>query len=189
MTFGENQKGKTYAFTTFSPFVSTLQGLGKLLIFLAAHEEEIQKTVRSRNFLHYGAFMRVSPRALRRAGIPTRGRLRHGGMLFMSAFNGDPEVYFRGFSEHLRTHMNDLWNGTAAWKDAFPYQNLRKYILRHNRSVTAHVNTYPSYAAGVRRALEMREVVDRLMASAASETNQAFEETFKRTVLKIWGNA
>ena len=150
--------------------------------------EAFQKDVRALKFLHYAHFTRVSACALRRAGLKTKGRLRHGGFLFNSAYNGDAEAYFRGFSEQLTEHMNDLWDTSVGWVDATPYQNLATFIRRYQRPVDAHVNAYPNRASAVRTALEIRTEVDRLAAVALSSDDATFEREYQATAMKLWGN-
>jgi hypothetical protein len=189
MSFGENQKGKTFAFATFSPFSSTFQQLKEILVLLKAHAPELQAAVKERKFLHYANFSRITPKQLRRLGLPTDGTLRFGAFIFNSAYNGDAEVYFRGFSENLTQPMDALWRGNIGWVSAFPYPNLRKFIRRYQRQVTCHVNAYPSFATEVRTAMEVRNEVDRLMADAVTMDDAQFEKAFGEATMKLWGNA
>jgi hypothetical protein len=189
MRFGENQKGKTFAFMTFSPFKSILEQLKEIPVLLRAHAPDIQRAVRDQKFLHYAQFSCVSRAQLRRAGIPTCGRLAFGGFVFTSAYNGDAEVYFRGFSESLSSPMNALWGGSIGWQNAHPYPKLRKFIRRYQRHVTGHVNSYPSYATEVRTALEIRNEVDRLKEAAVAMSDANFAREFEASVMKLWGNA
>lgn len=187
MRFGENQKGRTFAFTTFTPFKSFTDRVYEIAVLIGAHAGWIQEKVRELKFLHYAHFTRVTPRALERAGIPATGNLRNGGFLFSSAYNGDAEVYFRGFSEDLTQQMNDLWSGTVGWVDAAPYKNLERYILRFHRNVDVHVNSYPSFTSAVRRALEVRNEVDKLYEAALAMSDDEFEREYHDTVTHIWG--
>jgi hypothetical protein len=189
MGFGENQKGNTFAFVTFSPFKSLLGLFSEIFVLRLAHKKQIQTDVRRLEFLHYAHFTRVTPFALFRSGFPFTWRLLRGGFLFNSAYNGDAEVYFRGFSTDLREHMNDLWQSSVDWVDAKPYKHLEKFIQRYQRTVTAHVNAYPSYVNAIRAALEVREEVDRLMDAAETMTDAEFDKVYEDTVMKLWGNA
>jgi hypothetical protein len=188
MSFEENEKGKTFAFTTFSPFKSWLDSISEPVVLFAARTPDIQKAVRALKFLHYAHFIRVPPGALKKAGIETKGRLRWGGFLFNSAYNGDAEVYFRGFSEKLTEHMDDLWNTSVDWISASPYPNLAKFIKRYQRRVDTHVNAYPSAASPVRTALQIRTEVDRLVALALSTDAATFDRKYRSAAMKIWGN-
>ena len=198
MSFDENEKDETFAFTTFSPFKSWWDSLSEILVLFAARTPDIQKNVRALKFLHYAHFTRVSARALRRAGLRTsrcgtpggvKGRLCNGGFLFNSAYNGDAEAYFRGFSEQLTEHMDDLWGTSVGWVSASPYRNLATFIRRYQRPVDTHVNAYPARASSVRTALEIRTEVDRLARVALSGDNATFEREYQATAMRIWGNA
>lgn len=188
MTARENVKAETAAFATFSPFKSHLHRHWERVVFalspLAAAE------VRKRKFLHYAYFASVGPRRLERAGVP-KGTLRHGALLFLSAFNGDAEAYFRGFSEKLSPQMNDLWSGTVGWKDAKVYENLDAFIARYRRRVAFYSCRYPDRSSRVRGALRLRAGVDELLAVGRSSTSSdlTFRRAYEAVAQRLWGNA
>ena len=146
------------------------------------------KAVREREFLHYAYFVNVAASDLRRIGIETKGSLEHGGLLFISAYNGDPEIYFRGFSDKLHYNMNKLWEGCRDWKDAKRYKDLDAFIRSYRRPVDAFFNGYAESAKGIRRALRMRVHLDELIAAARSQSDAEFKRSFDRFVQVIWGN-
>jgi hypothetical protein len=184
----ENVKAETAAFATFSPFKSHLHRHWERVVFalspLAAAE------VRKRKFLHYAYFIGLSPRRLRRAGVP-KAELRHGALLFLSAFNGDAEAYFRGFSEKLSLQMNDLWGGNLDWKDASRYENLDAFIARYRRPVALYSCRYRDRSTRVRGALRLRAGVDQLLALARSPggDESSFRQAYERLAQTVWGNA
>jgi hypothetical protein len=182
----DNVKGETAAFATFSPFKKWWGRFWEVVVFNGA--PSANKAVREREFLHYAFFANVSPRALRRAGIPTNGSLKHGALLFMSAYNGDPEIYFRGFSDKLYDKMNRLWESCEDWKDAQKYRDLDTFIRSYRRPVNTHFNRYGEGAKGIRRALSMRIGLDELIAIASETDERQFAEKFKEFTQKIWGN-
>jgi hypothetical protein len=182
----DNVKGETAAFATFSPFKKWWGRFWELVVFNGA--PSANKAVREREFLHYAFFASVSPKELRRAGIPTNGPLKHGALLFMSAYNGDPEIYFRGFSDKLYYNMNKLWESCEDWKDAKKYKDLDAFIRSYRRPVSTHFNRYGESARGIRRALRMRIELDELIAMASESNEGEFAEKFKEFTQKIWGN-
>ena len=187
MSIEDNVKGETAAFATFSPFKKWWGRFWEVAVFNGA--PSANKAVREREFLHYAFFANVSPKALRRAGISATGSLRNGALLFVSAYNGDPEIYFRGFRDKLNYNMNKLWEGCEDWKDAKKYKDLDAFIRSYRRPVDMFFNSYGESAKGIRRALRMRMHLDELIAAAHSQTNSAeFAKTFERFVQLIWGN-
>jgi hypothetical protein len=185
----ENLKAATAAFATFSPFRSWLSRQKERLVFAAAPGTEVE--VRKREFLHYAYFVSLSPRRLKRLGIPRQKPLANGGLLFLSAFNGDAESYFRGFSEKLYAQMNDLWGTSLGWRDAKHYENLDQFIRSYRRRVTFHWTSYPDSSKRVRAALRLRGRLDRLLAAAHSPglDDRSFAEAYEHTVQAVWGNA
>jgi hypothetical protein len=180
-------KGRTAAFATFSPFRSFKRRLDELVVFSFAPTNN--KAVREREFLHYAYFSNVTPRALARAGIAPTGALKHGALLFISAYNGDPEVYFRGFSDDLNDKMDRLWEGCVDWETAKKYRNLDRFIRTYRRDIDMFFDGYGDRAVGVRRSLKFRTGLDRLLRAARSaESGAAFAEAYAYFVQLIWGN-
>lgn len=186
MGIEDNVKGDTAAFATFSPFKKWWGRFWEVVVFKGA--PSANKAVREREFLHYAFFANVAPSALRRIGVSTEESLEHGGLLFVSAYNGDPEIYFRGFSDKLYYNMNKLWEGCDDWKDAKTYKDLDAFIRCYQRPVDTFFNSYGESAKGVRRALRMRVQLDELIAAAHSQSATEFKESFDRFVQVIWGN-
>jgi hypothetical protein len=182
----DNVKGETAAFATFSPFKSRWGRFWELVVFKGA--PSANKAVREREFLHHAFFANVSPKALERAGIPVTGTLKHGALLFFSAYNGDAEIYFRGFSDKLYDKMNELWKNCRDWKDARKYKDLDAFIRTYRRPADAFFNAYGESARGIRRALRMRTELDELVAKAHVQTDAEFEKSFRDFAQKIWGN-
>jgi hypothetical protein len=189
MTARENVKAATAAFATFSPFRSWLARQKERLVFALAPAAEVE--VRKREFLHYAYFVSLSPRRLKRLGIPKRKPLSNGGLLFLSAFNGDAESYFRGFSDTLSPQMNDLWGTSVGWRDAKEYANLERFIRSYRRRVTFYTTAYPDSSTRVRAALRFRSRLDRLLAAAHSRKidDRGFAESYEHAVQTVWGNA
>ncbi len=187
MAVADKLKGKTSAFATFSPFRSFFHRLNELFVFTFA--PTANKAVREREFLHYAYFTRVTPRALARAGIAPNASLEHGALLFISAYNGDAEIYFRGFSDELHDKMDRLWEGCEDWKPAKDYRNLDRFIRSYRRDIDTFFEGYGDTATGVRRALRFRGTLDRLIAAACSDENsKAFADAYGYFVQRLWGN-
>jgi len=182
----DNVKAETAAFATFSPFKKWWGRLWELVVFKGA--PSANEAVREREFLHYAFFANVSPRALKRANLPVTGSLENGALLFISAYNGDPEIYFRGFSDKLYYNMNKLWEGCEDWKDAKKYKDLDAFIRSYHRPADAFFNAYGESAKGIRRALRMRTELDELIAKARVETDAEFAKSFRDFAQLIWGN-
>ena len=187
MGIEDNVKDETAAFATFSPFKRRSGRFWELLVFKGA--PSANKAVREREFLHYAYFVNVAPGALERIGIEAKGELEHGALLFISAYNGDPEIYFRGFSDKLYYNMNKLWEGCRDWKDAKRYKDLDSFIRGYRRPINAFFNGYGESAKGIRRALRLRVHLDELIAAAHARSEGAeFRKAFDRFVQVIWGN-
>jgi hypothetical protein len=182
----DNVKGETAAFATFSPFKKWWGRLWERVVYRGA--PSANKAVREREFLHYAYFANVSPSELARANLPVTGSLKHGALLFISAYNGDPEIYFRGFSDKLYYNMNKLWEGCVDWKDAQNYKDLDAFIRSYHRPAEAFFNAYGESAKGIRRALHLRTELDELIARARVETDVQFAESFREFAQRIWGN-
>jgi hypothetical protein len=183
----DNLKGDTAAFATFSPFKKWWGRFWEQVVFKCA--PSANQAVREREFLHYAFFVNVTPRQLARAGISGARSLRHGALLFISAYNGDPEIYFRGFSDKLYYNMNKLWEGCEDWQDAKNYRNLELFIRSYRRPVNVFFNGYAESAKGIRRALRVRTQLDELIAAAHSPTDgPEFAKKFEHVVQVIWGN-
>jgi hypothetical protein len=188
MAVRENVKAETAAFVTFSPFRSWLGRQKERLVFALAPGAEVE--VRKREFLHYAYFISLSPRRLRRLGIAKKAPLRHGGFLFLSAFNGDAESYFRGFSEKLSAQMNDLWGTSVGFRDFAKYEHLDEFIKTYRRRVNFYTTSYRDSSKRVRAALRLQSRLDRLLSAARSPVldDASFAEAYERTVQAVWGN-
>jgi hypothetical protein len=184
----ENVKGKTAAFMTFSPFKSWISRMAEYGVLLGAVTQE--QAVRGLEFLHYAFFTRVSPGTLRRIGIPTNTTCAHGGLLFLSAFNGDAEAYFQGFSTQVDKPMNAIWGCCTDWEKANPYKYLDKFIRTYRRPVDAHFNTYPSDTTTIRNALDLRRGIDALMVTALDDksSDDDFQSAYHQLAQELWGD-
>ena len=180
----DNVKGATAAFCTFSPFKSGWARRWHWVVQKAAPRATQQ--VRLRRFLHYAYFVALSPRDLARANIPAKAALRPGALLFLSAYNGTAEVYFRGFSEKLPDQMNDLWGGCTDWENAGKYENLDRFITTYRRPVGFHFNAYPDKSVNVRAALKLRLQLDELLAATHGDARE-FSRRYRRAAQSIWG--
>lgn len=181
----ENVKGSTAAFCTFSPFKSRLERWMEWAVFKGA--PGATEAVRERRFLHYAYFVRISPRQLKRAQIAAHERLRAGALLFISAYNGSAELYFRGFSQKLSQPMNRLWEGCTGWKGAEIYENLDRFIQTYRRRSQFHFNAYEETSSNVRGALRLRDELDELIATTYDDPS-AFLAGYRRAAQIAWGN-
>jgi acyl carrier protein phosphodiesterase len=113
----------------------------------------------------------------------------HGGVLFVTAFNGDAEVYFRGFSNNVADAMNAVWSHCQNWTNASPYKELDTFIRRYRRPVTAHFNAYPQRTVSLRAALELRTELDLLVRDASRITPHEFKARYDRILHRRAGSA
>jgi hypothetical protein len=184
----ENIKGPTTAFGTFSPYKSLgLKGLVWSYISLLAAWTQ---TTRARylKFLHTAHFSVVTPCKLKRAGLKGEG-IRRGALLFMSAYNGDADVYFRGFSDNVADVLDTVWGGCVDWRGASPYADLDYHIKRYQRPSLAFFNAYPDTCSRIRHSLVLRRQLDKLYAQALSnDSPDAFKASFDRIAQIHWGN-
>lgn len=182
----ENTKGPTTAFATFSPYKSYRDLVGSFCSLGLAWTKTAG--ARELRFLHTAHFSVIPPWKLRRAGI--RGdATRAGALLFVSAYNGDPEKYFRGFSDNLAKVLDTVWRWCVDWKGAHPYSNLRYHIERYERPSPAFFNAYPDTGSRVRASLVLRRQLDKLYAQAISrDGDAAFKASFDRISQNHWGN-
>lgn len=190
----DNSKGATTAFATFSPYKDRWQLLYSWGSLVGAWTQT--KTARGPEFLHTAQFLRVAPEHLKRIGIEHES-LRAGGLLFLSAYNGDPEVYFRGFSDELFVAMNAVWRACRKWEAAKPFEKLDKFIQTYRRPVDSFFNAYPDTAKRIRSMLVLRRQIDKLtvLANTSSTTpNEAaladarFAVAFERAVHTHFSN-
>ena len=186
MGIEDNKKGETSAFATFSPFRKRWGRFWEAIVFKGA--PSANEAVREREFLHYAFFVNISPSALKRAGIPVSRTLEYGALLFISAYNGDPEIYFRGFSDKLYDKMNRLWESCRDWKNAKEYKDLDAFIRSYRRPANCFFNAYGESAKGIRRALRVRTELDELIARAHAETDEEFAKSYRDFAQAIWGN-
>jgi hypothetical protein len=189
VTAEENVKAETAAFATFSPFKSRLHRYWEWFVLKAA--PRVERQVRAQDFLHYAFFVRLPPKVFRQLGISDDRLLSAGAFLFLSAFNGDAQAYFRGFSEKLSPAMNDLWSTSVGWRDAARYENLDRFIRTYRRYVTFHYTAYQDSSKRVRAALKLRAHIDRLARAAVSPEvdDAAFRRAYDEVVQTVWGNA
>jgi hypothetical protein len=183
----ENTKGPTTAFATFSPYKSYLDLVGSFCSLGLAWTQTAG--ARELRFLHTAHFSVIPPWKLRRAGI--RGRAtRAGALLFISAYNGDPEKYFRGFSDHLASVLDTVWRWCVDWKGAHPYSKLAWHIERYQRPSPAFFNAYADTSPRMRASLVLRRQLDKLYAQALSpDSDAAFQASFNRISQNHWGDA
>lgn len=182
----DNLQGETSAFCTFSHFKSLCAWLrNRVVLFWSP---TAVPAVRSLQFLHYAYFARVSREKLRRAGIPTEGALEHGGLLFISAYNGDEDDYFGIFSAKVPKQMNDLWGGSRDWKGAQPYPTLKKFIQAYRRPSVFYFNAYPDSVKNLRLALQVRLGIDDLLALARTGSPDEFLTAYRKLIQSAWGN-
>lgn len=180
-----NTKGSTTAFATFSPYKTGTDGFWSAVTLLLG--ETHTPGARQPKFLHSAQFCPVSAKQLKRAGI-SGSRLKHGGLLFMSSFNGSAEDYFRGFSEQLFMVMDEVWSWCVDWEGAKILKNLNRFIRRYDRRSGSFFNAYPATSEGVRAALVMRRELDELHALAVSGDDEAFATAFMQLSQRLWGN-
>jgi hypothetical protein len=182
----ENVKASTAAFTTFTPFRSWLSRQLERLPLIGAVTAE--REVRKRKFLHHAYFVRLSPRHFKRVGLPTDGPLKNGALLFLSAFNGDSEAYFRGFSNDLHAPMDQIWKHCVDWETARVFDNLQRFITRYRRRVTMFYNVYEDTSTVVRESLLVREALDETLRLASSGASDAeFQRAYRRLAQVAWG--
>jgi hypothetical protein len=126
---------------------------------------------------------------LKRAGLAS-DRLRHGGFLFITAYNGDPETYFRGFSDQLSAAMDALWGCCVDWKGAAPFPHLDAFIRTFSRRSNFFFSAYPDTSTRIRASLVLRREIDNLRAVAfADVSDDEFKAAFDRVAQLHWGNA
>jgi len=187
----DNTKAQTTAFITFSPFKPWWHRHYSALVLLGARTRTA--AARKPAFLHTARFARVSPKQLARAGL-SGDNLRHGALLFLSSFNGDPESYFRGFSEPLAPVMNQVWTHCVDWQGAQPFVNLIAFIDAYRRRSQSYFNAYPTGSKRIRASLVLRRQLDKLHALAHSadrseEGDRKFAEAFEHASQLLWGNS
>lgn len=182
----ENVKGAATAFCTFTPFKSWTASLWHRVVLEAAPVNT--EKIRALRFLHHMCFAIVTPRALKRAQLPALRGLRWGAMLFISAYNGGAEPYFRGFSNNLADEMHELWRGCVDWKGAHDYDALEKFIESYGRGSNFYFNAYPDSSVNLRTALRLRAELDELIALAHRAPAQ-FLDGYRRAAQVAWGNA
>jgi hypothetical protein len=182
MSIEETTKGYLGAFTHFAPFKSLWAFLWQRNVLFSApqHDDEARKL----GFLQYAHFTRVSRGELKRAGIEG---IKYGGVLFMSAFTGDANVYFREFSDKVPVPMSAVWNGCVGWTNATPYPELEQFIERYRRPAAAFFHGFPLPIGGTRRALELRAGIERLVEIARKDP-AAFEREYAALALSHWGD-
>ena len=185
----DNEKAQTTAFITFSPFKSRWHRHFSALVMLGART----KTAAARKpaFLHTARFSRISPAELARAGLSGEN-LRQGALLFLSSFNGDPETYFRGFSDPLAPVMNDVWQHCVDWRGAQPFTHLIAFIDAYRRRSQSYFNAYPMASKRIRESLLLRRQLDKLnaLAHATHEgSEREFAEAFEHASQLLWGNS
>jgi hypothetical protein len=156
----DNHKGRADAFCTFSPFESRWRQFIQLLVYWGA--PDLNPEIRKRQFLHFGFWTTVRHRDLEQAGVPDAQNSKSGSLLFASVFNGRPDEYIAGFSEHLHAEMDALWGNTAGWEGAADLEKLNAYIARQRRRVNLFFNAYRDDAVGLRKALILRKKLDEL---------------------------
>jgi hypothetical protein len=182
----DNVKGRTAAFATFSPFRSHWSRFEERVALFFAPTRDA--AARKPEFLHTAHFSRVSPRQLRRAGLWS-DNLRHGALLFISAYNGDPESYFRGFNKELYAVMDEVWSRCVEWEGAQDFNDLNTFIQKFCRRSNMFFNAYPDQSKRIRKSLVLRRQLDKLLALARSDASQAeFKHAFDRTAQLHWGN-
>jgi hypothetical protein len=180
-----NVKAQTTAFATFSPY-KDWWSIHASRIALALAPVNTRRA-REREFLHTAHFSAISGRQLRRAGL--RGdNLKPGALLFISAYNGDAEVYFRGFSEKLAGVMNQVWKWCVDWQPFEKYEHLDSFIKKYERASTSFYCVYPDTSKRVRSSLVLRRQVDKLCAAALVDDDAAFSAAFERVSLLHWGD-
>jgi hypothetical protein len=179
----ETTKGSLGAFTHFAPFKSLWAFLWRRSVLFSApqHDDE----ARNLGFLQYAHFTRVSRSELKRAGIDD---IKYGGMLFMSGFTGDANVYFRAFSDDVPVPMSAVWGGCEGWTSATPYPHLQQFIERYRRPAAAYFHCFSLPIKGARRALELREGIERLVEIARRDDPEEFEREYAALALAQWGD-
>ena len=190
----DNSKGATTAFATFSPYTDRRWRWYSWASLVGAWTQT--KTARGPEFLHTAQFLRLTPAHLERIGIKHKA-LSSGGLIFFSAYNGDPEVYFRGFSDELFVAMDAVWRACRDWEAAKPFEKLDTFIRRYRRPVGSFFNAYPDTAKRIRSMLVLRRQIDKLTAlasTAAATPNQTalvdarFAVALERVVHTHWSN-
>jgi hypothetical protein len=186
----DNVKAQTTAFITFSPFKSQADRWFSALVLLGAHTQTAG--ARKPEFLHTAHFSRVHPKDLARAGLSGHN-LRAGALLFVSSFNGDPEAYFRGFSEKLAPVLDDVWEHCVDWLGAEKFANLIAFIDEYRRRSQSYFNAYPTSSKQIRMSLVLRRQLDKLNALAHSsdegeDGDRAFADALAHTSQLLWGN-
>jgi hypothetical protein len=156
----ENHKGRADAFSTFTPLKARFSRFLQALVYAGAPERDPQ--IRKEGFLHFAFWTTLRRRDLARAGVSEVDNPKHGALLFVSAFNGDPDEYIAGFSAHLHEEMDALWNESVEWAGASDPKKLDWFIARYSRSVNLFFNAYRDDLKGLRNAVTLRRRLDEL---------------------------
>lgn len=183
----ENHKGRADAFSTFTPLKSRLSRFVQKLVYAGAPERDPQ--IRDRGFLHFAFWTTLKYRDLANAGIPESDNPKHGALLFVSAFTGDPDEYIAGFSEHLHDEMDALWNESVEWAGAADTKKLNWFIQRYCRSVNLFFNAYRDDVKGLRNAVTLRRKLDELADAQAGKSPPPLREALKTLARSLEGTA
>jgi len=184
----DNLKGLTAAFSTFSYFKSGFWRGFEWAVLLGAPRQSAK--ARKLEFLHTAHFCRISPKQLKRAGLQPKSPFDSGALLFLSTYNGDGDVYFRGFSEKIATPLNFVWHPCSGWQAAAPYPLLRAFIQAERQETAMFHHAYPDTAQGIRASLRLRRGLDQLHALAFDDrvNDRTFESAFRTLAQRQWGN-
>jgi hypothetical protein len=181
----DNVRGATTAFCTFTPFKSFWARIWHFFVLKGA--PLATDKIRNLRFLHYMSFVTVTPKHLKRAQLPDQKRLRSGAMLFISAYNGAEDTYFRGFHSDLDNQMNSLWGGCVDWMGAEEYKRLGEFIAAYRRHSDFHFSAYPDASKNLRVALRLRAGLDDLIDVAHRDSKQEFLKAYRQLAQVVWG--
>lgn len=184
----DNLKGLTAAFSTFSYFKSGFSRAMEWVVLMGAPTQSVK--ARKLEFLHTAHFCRVSPKQLKRAGLQPKRPFNSGALLFLSTYNGDGDVYFRGFSDKIAGPLNQVWTPCIGWQAASPYPLLRAFIKAERQETAMFHHAYPDTAQGIRSSLRLRRRLDQLHALAfdVHKSDEEFENEFRTLAQRQWGN-
>jgi len=187
-----NRSGKQISITTISPMKPWKTTFLKGVVFirgLGIGKENTQNLLEL-SFIHFARWAIVGRKKFPHLGASQPEEdLAYDYLLFCSNFNGTWEEYIDAFSAILPGGMDRIWKWSINYPGSQPITPFKKYIQFNQIDSEHYYTAYPGAATNdVKRALQLREALQKFAAENRSLSHEAFAESYARFLTEVSGN-
>lgn len=184
-----NIAGKAYAMNVLTPSRPRITWVNRLLFMVARGLPENLAGLLGLSLIHFARWVIIKPKDWPDLGQGPQHQLQNDYMLFLSNFNGTWDQYIDAFSDGIPKGLDLFWYTATKYPLSIPITPFKDYIT-HNQLFTDHYyNATPGSAQrDIKSALKVYDAVLELEKAHASQSPEAFAQTWKAAMFKVQGN-